>query len=223
MSPPQFSVIFLAGGRGSRMAADTPKQFLPLHGKLVAFHSLEVFLKMPEAAEVIVVCDPSFQHHFSDYPSLKWAAPGKRRQDSVYNGLQQVLPQAEYICIHDGCRPFIDHAMVAQVFAAAQECGAAAAGMPLRFTVKEVSPTGHVASTPNRDYFWEVQTPQILHRNVLQQGFAKAHSENATVTDDTSLAELIGHPVKLVKGAYTNLKITTPDDMAVAHSILKDI
>lgn len=219
MSASSFSLILLAGGTGTRMKSETPKQFLPLRSKPIALHSLDVFLAMPETAEIIIVCAPEHRHHFNGYPKVKWALPGPRRQDSVYNGLQQVDPAIPYVCVHDCCRPFITVDMVERVFDAAQSFGASAAAMPLRYTVKEIDASGLVVKTPDRSFFWEIQTPQIVATNILSEGFNKAISENLTVTDDTSLAELVGSPVKLVEGAYSNIKITTPDDLPVANTL----
>lgn len=218
----RFSVVLLGGGTGSRMNTDTPKQFLFLGEKPVICHSLDVLLAMPETIEVIVVCDPAYRHHLESYKEIKWALPGLRRQDSVYNGLQQVSQNADYVCIHDGCRPFINQDLVRRVFVRAQECGTAAAAMPVRFTVKEINAEGFVTDTPDRSFFWEIQTPQIILKNILEKGFRKSLAEGLTVTDDTSLAELVGLPVKLAEGAYTNLKLTTPDDLAVANILLKN-
>jgi len=221
MSKPSFSALLLAGGTGCRMNSAKPKQFLPLGPKPIAHYSLDVLLGMPETAEIVVVCEPELRYHFDGYHGLKWALPGPRRQDSVFNGLQQVDPHAHFVCVHDACRPFIDENLVRRVFAAACEYGASAAGMPVRYTVKEINAAGLVVSTPDRSLFWEIQTPQILQAPLLRQGFQKAHAKNLSVTDDTSLAELVGAPVKLVEGAYANIKITTPDDLAMAETLLK--
>jgi 2-C-methyl-D-erythritol 4-phosphate cytidylyltransferase len=204
------------------MKAALPKQFLPLGGIPLALHSLHVFQKMPQTREIAIVCDPAYRHHFPADQRIKWALPGNRRQDSVYNGLQQIQQQEGYICIHDACRPFIDEALVERVFGAARECGASAAAMPVRYTVKEVDHQGFVINTPDRAYFWEVQTPQILRADILHEGFARAIASQATVTDDTSLAELIDAPVKLAEGSYANIKITTPDDLSAAEILWKN-
>lgn len=221
MKKPSFSVIFLAGGTGSRMGSKMPKQFLELGGQPIAWHSLEVLLSMPETTEMVIVCDPSLRHHFGSQISCKWASPGPRRQDSVYNGLQQIERTADYVCIHDGCRPFITPPLVRRVFESARSCGASAAGMPVKFTIKEINRQNAVVNTPDRSLYWEIQTPQIVRHSLLMSGFEKALAENLTVTDDVSLAELMGVPVQLVEGAYANIKITSPDDLAMAQTLLK--
>lgn len=217
MKEKAFSVILLAGGVGSRMKSPTPKQVILLRGKPIAHYSLDVFLSMPETVEVIVVCEPSLRCHFSSYSGIKWALPGQRRQDSVYNGLQEVSSAASYVCVHDACRPFIDQSLVRRVLAAATESGASAAAMPLPYTIKEIDTCGTVVNTPDRTRFREIQTPQILERSLLAEGFKKAYADGLTVTDDTSLAELIGMRVRLVEGSAMNLKITSPDDLSIAE------
>ena len=93
--------------------------------------------------------------------------------------------------------------------------------MPIRFTIKEVDAQHRVIKTPDRSFYWEIQTPQIIETVLLKQGYEKAYGENLSVTDDVSLVELLGKPVKIVEGAYTNIKITTPDDLAVAETLYK--
>ena len=217
------SVILLAGGTGSRMNATTPKQYLPIGGKPIVLYSFELFASMPEIQEIIVVCDPSYAEIFSTYKTharIGFALPGIRRQDSVFNGFSQVNPQAQLICVHDGVRPFITADMTRRVLKEAQQVGAATAGMPIRFTVKECTIDRIVKNTPDRSQIWEIQTPQAIQPHLLKQGFAIVDKNKMTVTDDVSLAELIPHPVKLVEGHYSNIKITTPEDLALAESLL---
>ncbi len=213
-------VILLAGGTGSRMNASCPKQYLLLKNKPIVLHSLEVFLNMPEINEVVIVCDPAYQSHFSNQSlgkHIKFALPGKRRQDSVYNGLQIVNPESQLICIHDASRPFITLPIVQRVLKAAHQHGAAAPGMPLTFTIKESDGRQFVRNSPDRSLLWEIQTPQALRPDILKKGFESAITQNKTVTDDVSLAELINHPVKLVEGCRKNIKITTQEDLFIAE------
>lgn len=219
-----ISVILLAGGLGTRMQAPLPKPFLLLGGKPVACHSFEVFMSMPEVFEIIIVCDSAYHPLFSYKRKglhLAFAEPGARRQDSVYNGFKKTNAKAHLICIHDSARPFISLECVRPVLAAAHETGAAALGMPIKFTVKECDKHGFVKNTPNRDLMWEIQTPQVIRPDLLQKGFNKADQSQLTVTDDVSLAELISHPVKIVKGCYENIKMTTPEDLLLAENIMR--
>lgn len=214
------SVILLAGGTGSRMQSTTPKQFLEIDLKPIACYSFELFLQIPEIDEIIVVCAPDFRSCFkSNSKPVVFALPGERRQDSVFNGLQ--ASSHPLICIHDAARPFIDASLVSRVLAAGHHYGAATAAMPVKFTIKEVDTDQFVRNTPDRNLLWEIQTPQVLHREILIQGFAHAHQNKLTVTDDVSLAELINKQVKLVEGSHTNIKITVPSDLAIACQLIK--
>lgn len=211
------SLILLAGGIGSRMKSAEPKQFLKLGDKPLVFYSLEVFLKLEEINEIVVVAPQEYHHLFSSY---KCAKPGARRQDSVYNGLQMVSEKADFILTHDGVRPFITVDMVKKLIVEGKKVGAATLGMPVKPTIKECNGDQFVERTPDRAKVWEIQTPQFLTKKLIDKGFSEAIAKNLTVTDDTSLAELINHPVKLVEGSYTNLKITTPEDLPLAETIL---
>jgi len=216
------SVILLAGGIGRRMVADMPKQFLLLDGKPLILHSLDVFLAIPEVDEIVVVCGSSYRHVFEGTPSkLIFADPGDRRQDSVFNGLQKVSPDAGLVCVHDSARPLITPDLVCDVIAEATRHGAATLGLPVSFTVKYGDDNNFVVSTPDRSDIWEIQTPQVVSAPLLREGFLYANNNNITVTDDVSLVELIRKPVKLVEGSTTNIKITTPKDLIIAENIIK--
>lgn len=213
------SVILLAGGKGTRMGSNQPKQFMPLGAKPVAAYSFDLFASLREVQEIIVVCEDTYRDLFQTEKGmqLKFAEPGARRQDSVYNGFQLADPRAKYICVHDSARPFLSYEMIQRALAAAEQAGAAAVGMPLKYTVKECENNGVVKYTPARERLWEIQTPQIIQPHLLRQGFEKAIENELTVTDDLSLVELIPHPVKLVEGSYKNIKITTPEDLLIAQ------
>lgn len=214
--------ILLAGGRGSRMGnATTPKQFMQVRGKLVAQYSLDVFDKVDSVSEIIVVADESYRHLFSSVKPIKFASPGDRRQDSVYNGLNMAGADIDLVCVHDCARPFLTEKMVVDVLAEAQKSHAATVAMPIKFTVKEAGADRKVRRTIDRNTLWEIQTPQAVAKKLLHDGFKQAKAHNLTVTDDVSLAELVGHPVQLVFGSYANIKITTPDDLQLAELLAR--
>lgn len=218
-----FSVVFLAGGIGTRMGQAIPKQYLPILNKPLALHSFEVFVHLPEVQRIIVVCEPEYQKLFLPYQekkSLSFASPGVRRQDSVFNGIQ-FLQGDPLVCIHDSARPLISAGLVRQVVQAADEWGAAVAGVPVKATIKICNDDQIVLSTPDRAQLWEMQTPQAARLSLLQEGFEKALQQNLTVTDDVSLVELLGKPVKVVKGPYENIKVTTPDDLFIVQQLLE--
>ena len=218
------SAILLAGGKGSRFGGEIPKQYLKLKDKPIALFSFEALLFHPHISEVIVVCDPQYREMFitSHVKPVKFADPGERRQDSVLSGLNQVKDSAKFVCVHDSARPFIDHDLLFNVLEEGVKHGAATLSMPLKFTIKKADAEGIVQETPDRSLYHEIQTPQVLSIDVIRQGFKVAHDQKITVTDDVSLAELVKHPVKLVRGASFNLKITTQDDLYIAAQYLED-
>ncbi len=215
-----ISAILLAGGLGTRIKSETPKQFLPLGSMPIAGYSFDILCKHELIDEVIVVCDKKYRSFFS-HPKVLFADPGKRRQDSVQSGLAAASPKSDAILIHDAARPFLTAKLIDDVIEAAKEIGAAAPGVPLKFTVKEVNSAGFVAGTPKRDRFFEIQTPQVMRKELLIEGFELAAKRNLTVTDDVSLVEILGRPVKLVTGSYMNIKITTSEDLTLAESYVR--
>ncbi|PNY17466.1 2-c-methyl-d-erythritol 4-phosphate cytidylyltransferase chloroplastic-like [Trifolium pratense] len=221
------SVVLLAGGKGKRMGANMPKQYLPLLGQPIALYSFYTFSRMLEVKEIIVVCDPSYKDIFEDVkgncqPQLKFALPGKERQDSVYNGLQEcaVDSNSELVCVHDSARPLVLHEDVKKVLKDGLLNGAAVLGVPVKATIKEANIESFVVRTLDRKTLWEMQTPQIIKPELLRKGFELVNREGLEVTDDVSIVEHLKHPVYITEGSYTNIKVTTPDDLLLAERIL---
>ncbi|PXF46698.1 2-C-methyl-D-erythritol 4-phosphate cytidylyltransferase, chloroplastic [Gracilariopsis chorda] len=221
------SVILLAGGTGSRMKADRPKQFLELAGKTVVEHSLMLFGLMPEVKQLILVLDKSYRDQFLKYRNmldceLAFADPGNERQDSVYNGLCAVSEGANLVCVHDSARPLVSEENIRDVLRDGAEYGAAVLGVPSKATIKESADGRFVLRTIPRQRLWEIQTPQVIRPGLLLQGFEKVRRENLAVTDDVSIIEQLGEQVKITLGEYTNIKLTTPEDMDIAEAILRE-
>ncbi|KAJ1621211.1 2-C-methyl-D-erythritol 4-phosphate cytidylyltransferase-domain-containing protein, partial [Pavlovales sp. CCMP2436] len=223
---PATAAIVLAGGVGSRMKADRPKQLLDLLGKPVMMHSLELFLGMPSICTVVLVLDEQYRpmmaaHKAAHGERLQFADPGKERQDSVNNGLNFIAAGVELVCVHDSARPLVSVKNVLEVIADAAEHGAAVLAVPCKATIKESDDGQFVGKTLQRSKLWEIQTPQVVRTELLRAGFAKAAAEKLEVTDDASLVEALGKPVKLTLGEYTNFKLTTPEDMVIARNLLE--
>lgn len=223
------SVVLLAGGVGKRMGASIPKQYLELKGQAIATYSLVTFAKMPQVSEIVIVCDPSwryiFEEHLGQLPKhveIKWALPGAERQDSVFNGLQQISSSAEIVAVHDSARPLVTAADAYQCMLDGYVVGAAVLGVPVKPTIKEVDGDMMVIKTLERSKLWEVQTPQCIRPDLLREGFRLVKETGLEVTDDVSIIEAMGLPVKITKGSYTNIKVTTPDDMSVAEKFLSE-
>jgi len=222
-----FSVVFLAGGAGSRMVSSIPKQYLLLQDKPVFFHSFEVFLSMAEVVEIVVVCDQAYESLFTELQTNKkicFARSGMRRQDSVFSGLQALtsVDGEQLICIHDAARPLINSTMVKSVVEAAEKWDAAVAAVRVKSTIKICDEEQLVIKTLDRTYLWEVQTPQVIRLSLLKKAFDYVHAQNLTVSDDVSLVELVGKPVKIVEGSYKNVKITTSEDMILLQQLIKN-
>ncbi|XP_019463301.1 PREDICTED: 2-C-methyl-D-erythritol 4-phosphate cytidylyltransferase, chloroplastic isoform X1 [Lupinus angustifolius] len=220
------SVVLLAGGKGKRMGANMPKQYLPLFGQPIALYSFHTFSTMLQVREIVVVCDPSYQDVFQDAKpdhhqvQLKFALPGKERQDSVYSGLQAIDSNSELVCIHDSARPLVLSADVEKVLKDGLLNGAAVLGVPVKATIKEANNESFVVRTLDRKRLWEMQTPQVIKPKLLRKGFELVNREGLEVTDDVSIIEHLKHPVYITEGSYTNIKVTTPDDMILAERIL---
>ncbi|MBM3207250.1 MAG: 2-C-methyl-D-erythritol 4-phosphate cytidylyltransferase [Chlamydiae bacterium] len=218
-----ISALLLAGGTGSRFGSAVPKQFLPLGNKLIAHHSLELFLKCPLIKEIVIVCDSNNTHYFSEYTDekIRFAPPGITRQGSVQQGLLRVSPEAQYICIHDSARPLVSQKEILNLIEEGIEHKAAALGVPAKNTIKEVDHSGYAIATLDRSKLWEMQTPQILSSKLLWKGLDLANQNNITATDDIALAELLGLKPKIVLSSYRNIKITTKEDIWIAKALME--
>ena len=225
--------VLLAGGKGSRMKASMPKQFLELFGAPILHHSLDLFLnQLTGVPYVVLVLDPMYQpdyQHLVDRYEGRFALanPGQERQGSVETGLQKLVDissqSCSYVAIHDSARPLVTVEEIEQVVQDAKDYGASVLAVPCKATIKESGDGGlTVLRTLPRSRLWEVHTPQVIRIDTLQRGFAKVQDEELQVTDDVSIVEALGEPVKLTLGQYTNLKITTPEDMDVAKAILEE-
>jgi 2-C-methyl-D-erythritol 4-phosphate cytidylyltransferase len=209
------------------MGANMPKQYLPLRGEPIATYSLRLFASLPEVGEVIVVCDPSYREIFTSCAlsralELKFALPGGERQDSVFNGLQAVSPSAQLVAVHDSARPLVTRAEAVAVFRDAQQHGAAVLGVQTKATIKQARADRFVERTLDRSVLWEMHTPQVVRPQILRDGFALVAKNKLAVTDDVSIVEAMGLPVFITQGEYTNLKVTTPEDMFIAERLLDE-
>ncbi|MDD5311023.1 MAG: 2-C-methyl-D-erythritol 4-phosphate cytidylyltransferase [Candidatus Omnitrophica bacterium] len=226
----KVAAIVAAAGKGERLKSKVHKPFVALGKDPILLHALRVLDNSNLVGEIIVVA------HQADLPKarllLKKAklkkfkelvAGGKRRMDSVKNGLSAVSEDVDYVIIHDGCRPFIDNKMISSVLGAAETFGAAIAAMPVKPTIKEVEKGNFVAATLKRETLVDVQTPQAFRRDLLLRAYDKAFAEGAEgaeATDDSALVERMGIKVKVVDGSYKNIKITTQEDLRYAKMLM---
>lgn len=222
----QAELIVVAAGTGSRMGADIKKQYLPLGGAPILVQTLRTLASCPSVFRIIVVSSADDITYVQDLirehglAKIGAVVPGGReRQDSVRHGLDALLPDTKRVAVHDAARPLVTVTEVEAVLAAADEHGAATLGVPVKDTIKRVV-RGRVDQTLPRETLWAVHTPQAFHRSWLEEAHQRSvEQRNLLGTDDASLVEWTGRDVVMVQGHYTNLKITTPDDLLIAEAL----
>ena len=189
-------VVLLAGGKGKRMKASVPKQFLPILGKQVFLRSLDIFSKMPSEiiSSIVIVLDKSYRDEYKDIVNLdsriRWADPGAERQDSVFNGLLKTPDNCSVVAIHDAARPCVTESECLTCFQDGIKHGAAVLGVPMKATVKESIDGSFVTRTIPRSTLWEIHTPQVATKALLMKGFQNVKENNLEVTDDVSVIEV---------------------------------
>jgi 2-C-methyl-D-erythritol 4-phosphate cytidylyltransferase len=221
--------IIPAGGAGRRMGGGVPKQFLPLSGIPLLVRTLQAFQRSPLIDEIFLAVPegdiPAVRQGIVEGHGLSKIglvlAGGSERQDSVGNALMHVRDDHRIVLVHDGVRPFVAAELIRRVVAAAEEHGAAAVGVPVRDTVKAVSAAGVVVKTVDREGLWLTQTPQAFHRQIILAAYAKAAQEGFSGTDDASLVERMGIPVRMIPGDHDNIKVTTAEDLVLGEIIIR--
>jgi 2-C-methyl-D-erythritol 4-phosphate cytidylyltransferase len=221
----KVSAIVLAAGRSLRFKNKTSKPLVKINRQPIIAYSLKTLSKIGCIKDIIVVANLKNRQGIARVIKksgidkvTKIVQGGQRRQDSVYNGLKNLSSSAELVLIHDGARPFIDKKTILSVIKKAAECGGAVVGVPVKATIKEAQ-GALIKRTLDRKILWEIQTPQVFIRELIFKAYSK--SSGAEVTDDASLVERSGGKVTLVKGTYSNIKITTPEDALLAEGIAK--
>jgi len=223
MDCPGAVTIVPAGGSGRRMGGEVPKQYLLLGGKPVLAHTLARLQEAPAVAAIILVVRPEDRDRCAGwklgpetYGKVRAVVDGgAERWLSVGAGLAHTLPEDHLVLVHDAVRPFVSDDLLARVAQAAWEHGAAAAALPVAETIKQAH-GGWVIATPDRRGLYAAQTPQGFRRQVLLEAHAQA-AAGVVPTDDASMVENLGLPVRLVAGEWRNIKITTPEDLQWAE------
>ncbi len=205
---PAIAVLIVAAGSGERFESHTPKQYQPLLGKSVLCWSIDAFQNHPMISDVHVVIHPDHAGYFKT-PIIG----GNNRQASVRKGLEAIRSsRPDFVLIHDAARPLVSASLITAICSAALESGAAIPGMPVTDTVKRNG------LTESRDNLYTVQTPQAFRFELIDN--LHQQYQNQTFTDDAALCEAGGHPVMIVPGQRDNIKITHPEDMALAEQYL---
>jgi len=224
----KVGAIIPAAGRGKRIGASVPKQFLEIQGRPLLHHTLMVFASCKLIDYVVLVMpradvDEMGEDWLNKYEIVREVVVGgEQRQDSVYNGFNSLEEGTDIVVVHDGVRPFTTPQMITATVEAAQQHGAAITAIPVSDTVKQAA-DGFVKQTVSRDGLWRVQTPQAFQHGLLQQAFKKAKKDSYYGTDEGSLVEYLGERVKIVPGSELNIKITRKEDLVLGESLLSRI
>ncbi len=225
------AAIVLAAGRGSRMNSGIQKQFMELGGYPLIYYALQVF-EHSSVDEVILVtgknetdwCRREIVDKYGFCKVRSVVPGGSERYLSVYEGLR-AAQEPDIVLIHDGARPFVTDEIINRTIRSALESGSGIAAVPAKDTVRIVDETGTAVLTPPRDRVWMMQTPQAFRYPLIYRAYQGLVSRNIqNVTDDAMVLEtVLNQEVKIVEGSYSNIKVTTPEDMETARAFLKRV
>lgn len=216
------SAVVAAAGMSSRMG-DINKMLAEIDEVPIIIHTLTALERCRIIGEIVLVVPedqiPDYLRLVGDFRLKKVTAitkGGETRQQSVALGVEAVSDRCQYICVHDGARPFVSREIIEDCIRGAEGCGAATAAVALRDTLKEADAEGFVSRTPPREGFYLTQTPQVFEIGLYREALAAA---TADYTDDCQLLEAQGHKVMLTRGSTLNIKVTTPEDLILAEGI----
>ncbi|MEA4987501.1 MAG: 2-C-methyl-D-erythritol 4-phosphate cytidylyltransferase [Anaerovorax sp.] len=226
----KIAVIIAAAGSGTRMGSGISKQFREISGLPVLVRAVGAFSEHPFIDEIYIVTKEEHREFVLSNIVKKYGLQkvkavivgGEQRQDSVYNGINALSQNVDFILVHDGARPFVSSDVITQTIEALLEHKAVAAAVPVKDTIKTCE-EGIFTGTPNRDLLFGVQTPQGFHFSVLKNALEKAELDRFYGTDDAVLVERIGQKVYLVEGDYNNIKITTEEDLIFGQAIAERV
>ena len=229
---PRFAVILPAAGRSTRFGDPTQKKtYADLDGRAVWLRAADAFANRADVAQLVVAIHPDDRDLFNRrygaevaFRNYQVIQGGAERFDTIALALAQLPSEVDHVAVHDAARPCLSPDQVAAVFAAATKHGAALLAVAVADTLKRVGPDGRTTATVPRDGLFAAQTPQVFRRDLLEAAYAARHgllSQGVAITDDAQLVEALGHPCMIVPGSAANLKITTPDDLALAAAILR--
>ncbi len=218
----QYAVV-VAGGTGTRMGGGTPKQFLEIGGKPIVMHTLSAFHRTNQIMRLVLVLPHDSVGHWMDVVERTGfgvlhhvVAGGETRFQSVKKGLAMV-PDSALVAVHDGVRPFVAPAAIEAAFVSAFEKGSGVLAVPLKDSIRQLGADGQ-SRAADRAAFMAVQTPQVFWAGPLKRAYEKA-GDGQGFTDDASVAEQAGIGIHLTAGSYRNIKITTPEDLALAETL----
>lgn len=222
-------VVVVAAGSGKRMGGKKAKQFLPLDDKPILAHTLVRLSNIDNIDGLILVvpekdiqyCRIQVIEKFNIKKVINIVPGGRRRQDSVMNGLNYLADiNPNYVLIHDGVRPFFSSELIGRILSELRICSGVIPGMKVVCTIKKCDENGFIQETLPRRMLWEIQTPQGFCFDLIYEAYKKVHAGNIDITDDAMAVELLGNPVKIIEGNKENIKITRPLDIVLANEII---
>jgi len=224
----RFAVILPAAGRSSRFGGKEKKPFAILEGRAVWLRTVELFITRPDICQCMIVVAPEDRDLFRTryaaniaFMDVQVIEGGAERFESVGNALAKLKEEAEFVAIHDAVRPCLESTHIDAVFKKATETGAAILAVPVNDTLKKSADKKTIKETLPRQNLWLAQTPQVFRKDWLLEAYANRGKLGKDITDDAQLVEAAGHPVRIVEGAATNIKITTRGDLILAEAVLK--
>lgn len=217
--------VILGAGNGTRMKSEKSKLLMEIDGRTVIERTVAAFSENEFVDEIIVVCREKdlddFEKVLSDY-ELSYCFGGDTRQQSVHNAVETIEnSECDLIIIHDGARPLITQKEITDTISVAHDKGAAAVGVAVKDTIKVVDSNMKIVDTPDRSSLISIRTPQVFDFSVYKKALDYAVKQGADYTDDCRLMENYGREVYVVLGEYSNIKITTPEDLPAAQGILR--
>lgn len=219
--PVNIIAVIPASGVGSRMNAPIPKQYLKIQGKTILEHTLTLFLSCHEISKIVVAVsqtDPYYaQIELLKHPKIQLVFGGETRADSVFNALQ-ILSDEDWALVHDAARPCLKRSDLNKILQINDTNGAILA-TPATDTIKRASGE-NISHTEDRSTLWHALTPQFFQVGLLKQALQTAFEQNITITDEASAMEYAGYTPRLITGRSDNLKITRPEDLALAEFYL---
>lgn len=221
-----ITVLITAAGLGTRMGTEKGKLFLEIGDKTVIERTLEAFDDIDEIDDLIVVIrkeDEMMMKRIAQSMKkpMKFVYGGNSREESTFNGLQALSDQCNIVMCHDGARPFIKRETIIECIHQIKTNKGVIVAVPVKDTIKNINAQGYVDFTPKRELLYQVQTPQVFHKETILSAYELIKEENIKVTDDSSLVEKMGEKVKMVIGDYTNIKITTKEDIIIGERIIE--
>ena len=223
------TAIIVAAGQGNRMQGDRRKQYLSLAGIPILSRALMVFDGCAAVEQIILVvpqddiefCRKHILESVGLTRKIQMTPGGRRRQDSVFNGLKEVDENCSIVMIHDGVRPFVQNGQIIACIDGARESGACIIGVPAHETLKQTDSFGQITRTLSRDDIWLAQTPQAFRHDLIRKAHDQARGDGFYATDDAALVERTGAAVKIIKGSRKNIKITVREDLEMARWLLE--